>query len=119
MIWADFAIDASESNPRVRHRDIADIRLDGAERIVGRLRRRGSGKRIKRVSICRHSAIRQFHTRDPMTSATFRILFGPVSAVGLFVVETLGLPSPDEPCSGNLNPHPSARKLGVVRDDIA
>ena len=33
--------------PRIRHRDFADIRLDGAERIVRRLRRRGLGQRVE------------------------------------------------------------------------
>ena len=33
--------------PRVGHRDLADIRLDGAERIVRRLRGRGLGQRIE------------------------------------------------------------------------
>ena len=33
--------------PRIRHRDLADIRLDGAERIVRRLRRRGLGQRVE------------------------------------------------------------------------
>src|SRR5581483_9980596 len=33
--------------PGIGHRDLADIRLDGAERIVGRLRRGGLGQRIE------------------------------------------------------------------------
>ena len=33
--------------PRVGHRDLADVRLDGAERIVGGLRRRRLGERIE------------------------------------------------------------------------
>src|SRR5213075_2347040 len=33
--------------PRVRHRDLADVRLDGAERIVRGLRRRRLGQRIE------------------------------------------------------------------------
>ncbi len=33
--------------PRVRHRDIADIRLDGAKRIIRRLRRRRLRQRIE------------------------------------------------------------------------
>jgi len=33
--------------PRVRHRHLADVRLDGAERIVRRLRGRGRGQRIE------------------------------------------------------------------------
>ena len=32
---------------RIRHRDLPDIRLDGAERIVGRLRRRGLRQRVE------------------------------------------------------------------------
>ena len=32
---------------RVRHRDLADVGLDGAKRIVGRLRRRGLRQRIE------------------------------------------------------------------------
>ena len=33
--------------PRIGHRDFADIRLDGAERIIGRLRRRRFGQRVE------------------------------------------------------------------------
>ena len=33
--------------PRIGHRHFADIRLDGAERIIGRLRRRRFGQRIE------------------------------------------------------------------------
>ncbi len=33
--------------PGIRHRDLADIRLDGAERIVRRLRRRGLRQRVE------------------------------------------------------------------------
>ena len=33
--------------PRIRHRDLADVRLDRAERIVRRLRRRGFGQRVE------------------------------------------------------------------------
>ena len=33
--------------PGIRHRDLADIRLDGAERIIRRLRRRRLGQRIE------------------------------------------------------------------------
>ena len=33
--------------PRIGHRDLADIRLDGAERIVRRLRRRRLGQRVE------------------------------------------------------------------------
>ncbi len=33
--------------PPIGHRDFADIRLDGAERIIRRLRRRGFGQRIE------------------------------------------------------------------------
>ena len=33
--------------PRIGHRDLADIRLDGAERIIRRLRRRRLGQRIE------------------------------------------------------------------------
>ena len=33
--------------PRIRHRDLADIRLDGAERIIRRLRGGGLGQRIE------------------------------------------------------------------------
>ena len=32
---------------RIRHRDVADIRLDGAERIIGRLRRRRLRQRVE------------------------------------------------------------------------
>src|SRR3546814_17125650 len=34
--------------PRVGDRDVADIRLDRAEGIIGRLRRRGFGQRVER-----------------------------------------------------------------------
>ena len=33
--------------PLIRHRDLADIRLDGAERIIRRLRGRGFGQRVE------------------------------------------------------------------------
>src|SRR5262249_5844992 len=33
---------------RIGHRHLADIGLDGAERIIGRLRRRGLGERIEK-----------------------------------------------------------------------
>ena len=33
--------------PRIGHRDLADIRLDGAERIIRRLRRRRLGQRVE------------------------------------------------------------------------
>ena len=33
--------------PRIGHRDVADVRLDGAEGVVGRLRRGGLGERIE------------------------------------------------------------------------
>ncbi len=33
---------------RIGHRDVADIRLDGAERVIGRLRRRGLRQRIEK-----------------------------------------------------------------------
>ncbi len=33
--------------PRVGHRDVADVRLDGAEGVVGRLRRGGLGQRVE------------------------------------------------------------------------
>ena len=46
-ISADLARRASSFKPRVRHGDLADVRLDGAERIVRRLRRRGLRQRIE------------------------------------------------------------------------
>ena len=46
-ISADLASVASVSQPRIRHRHLADIRLDGAERIIRRLRRRRFGQRIE------------------------------------------------------------------------
>ena len=38
---------AQHVQPRIRHRDIADIRLDGAERIIGGLRRRRLRQRVE------------------------------------------------------------------------
>ena len=40
MISLEPAIAASFSSRAIGHRDLADVRLDGAERIVRRLRRR-------------------------------------------------------------------------------
>ena len=47
MICADLAIVGQLVEPRIGHRDLADIRLDGAERIIRRLRRRRLGQRIE------------------------------------------------------------------------
>ena len=45
---ADLAMARDLVEPRVGHRDPADIGLDRAERIIGRLRRRGFGQRIEK-----------------------------------------------------------------------
>ena len=47
MIFSDFAMRCELVEPRVGHRHLADIRLDGAERIVCGLRRRRRGERIE------------------------------------------------------------------------
>ena len=47
MICADLAIAGELVEPRIGHRDLADIRLDGAERIIRRLRRRRLGQRVE------------------------------------------------------------------------
>ena len=48
MISFELAIAASVVEARVGHRDVADIGLDGAERIVGRLRRRRLGQGVEK-----------------------------------------------------------------------
>ena len=47
MICAGFGDLGELVEPRIGHRDLADIRLDGAERIIRRLRRRRLGQRIE------------------------------------------------------------------------
>ena len=47
MICADLAIVRQLVEPGIRHRDLADIRLDGAERIIRRLRRCRLGQRVE------------------------------------------------------------------------
>ena len=44
---ADLAIAGELVEARVGDRDLADIRLDGAERIIGGSRRRGLGQRVE------------------------------------------------------------------------
>ena len=48
MIFADPAIFASCVEPRVGHRDLADVGLDRAEGIIGRLRRLRFGQRVEK-----------------------------------------------------------------------
>ena len=52
--------------PRIGHRHLADVRLDGAERIVRRLRRRGLRQRIeeRRLADIRHADDTAFKTHD-------------------------------------------------------
>ena len=47
MILAEARDGRELVEPRIGHGDAADVRLDGAERIVGRLRRLGGGERIE------------------------------------------------------------------------
>ena len=47
MISFEPAIARERLQPRIGHRDVADVRLDGAERIIGRLRRGGLGQRVE------------------------------------------------------------------------
>ena len=47
MICAELADLREHVEPRIGHRDLADIRLDGAERIVRRLRRRRLRQRVE------------------------------------------------------------------------
>src|SRR5579872_6578116 len=51
---------------RVRHGDVADIRLDRAERVIRRLRRRGLGERVKkrRLADIRQSDDTAFETHE-------------------------------------------------------
>ena len=53
---------------RIGHRDPADIGLDRAERIIGRLRRRRLGQRVEQGGL---ADIRQ--PDDPATKAHFQI----------------------------------------------
>ena len=52
--------------PRIGHRHLADIRLDGAERIVRRLRRRGLGQRVeeRRLADIRQADDAAFEAHD-------------------------------------------------------
>ena len=52
--------------PAVRHRNLADIRLDGAERIIRRLRRRSFGQRIeeRRLADIRQADDAAFETHE-------------------------------------------------------
>ena len=52
--------------PRVRHRHIADIGLDGGEGIIGRLRRRGLGQRVeeRRLADVRQADDAAFETHE-------------------------------------------------------
>ena len=47
MISFEPAISRQRVQPRIGHRDVADVGLDGAERIVGRLRRGGLRQRVE------------------------------------------------------------------------
>ena len=47
MISLDLAMRGQRVQPRLGHRHVADVGLDGAERIVGRLRRRGLGQGVE------------------------------------------------------------------------
>ena len=60
-IFADLPIAASVVEARIRHRHAADIRLDGAERVVRRLRRRGRGQRVEQRGLA--------HVRQPDDAA--------------------------------------------------
>ena len=60
MICADLAIAGELVEPRIGHRDLADIRLDGAERIVRRLRRRRLGQRVEQRRLADIGQIRRY-----------------------------------------------------------
>ena len=80
---------------RIGHRDLADIRLDGAERIVRRLRRRGRGQRVeqRRLADIRQADNSAFesHGRSAISACLDRIGLLGASPFGLGVIETLGL----------------------------
>ena len=88
--------------PRVRHRDIADIRLDGAKRIIRRLRRRRLRQRVEKG---RFADIGQ--TDDAAFETHGEIALLRREAFGKFGVEGIG-----DPHAGN-----HAAVLQVLRNE--
>ena len=91
--------------PRIRHRDLADIGLDGAERIIGGLRRRRLGQRVEERRL---ADIRQADDAAFKSHGIFRV--GWLVYVIRFRLRrrrrNLWRPWRGAPCSGNSNPCP-------------
>ncbi len=77
-ICAELAISRQRVEARIRHRHLADIRLDGAERIIRRLRRRGLRQRVEegRLADVRQADDAAFEAHDCSTAV--RIAVGSV-----------------------------------------
>ena len=119
MICADFASCRERIEPRIRHRHFADVRLDRAEWIVRRLRRRRRGQRIeqRRLADIRQSDNPAFKSHD--RSEILRSCGQSADAfIGLRIVKALGLHRQMhlvlKTCVLALR-----NQLGVVRDDVA
>ena len=101
--------------PRIGHRDLADVRLDGAERIVRRLRGRGLRERIeeRRLADIRHADDAAFEAHDSslaVSRAGFaRLVVGLAKALGVHGEMHLVL----EACV-----LAARQQLGVVGDDV-
>ena len=109
--------------PRIGHRDLADIRLDGAERIVRRLRRRGRGQRIeeRRLADIRQADDAAFETHVNLSrDALFAM--ADASVVGCPALSRSKKPFA---CMARctlfwkLASWPFDQQLGVVGDDVA
>ncbi len=74
MISFEFAIAGQRVEPRVRHRHIADVGLDGAERIVGGLcgRRLREGIEKRRLADVRQADDAAFETHGVLGPARRR-----------------------------------------------
>ena len=96
--------------PRIRHRDLADIRLDGAERIIRRLRRRRLGQRIeqRRLADIGQSDDTAFESHDRVLKSVRRDRA--VASLQRRHRPCRKIPwpaSPDAPCSGTSSRGPS------------
>ena len=119
MICPDLRECCELVEPRIGHRHFADIRLDGAERIVRRLRRRRCGQRIeqRRLADIRQSDNSTFESHD-VSEFLREDQSGRSASLGLRVVEALGL-------HREMNLVLKTRilalrdQIGIVRDDVA
>ncbi len=67
---ADLATRGDLVEPRVGHRDPADVGLDRAERIIGRLRRRRLGQRVEQGRLADIRQTRRYRNENPCASIT-------------------------------------------------